>query len=434
MTAKTYPTTSDGIVDYGPASKGDRTWKRWGIDITLHRGAGGRIRKRYRTKAEADAKRDELRRAKSLGTGANVSAGARTNFTTLFRQFMQSPAIRKTSERNRSDLDEHWRNLLQHDWGMRTLDTVTYAVVSSWAATLADRHSVKRQRDAIKLLTRLLNYAVGEGYLLRNPAFRPNGDRDYMPAETPSSGDSAKHALTGRQLRRLASATPLGRFSDIVLFAGTTGLRWQEWARLEVQDVDVRKRTVSVTKALSTVRGKGHSFRGRAGLIDGPTKTHETRTVPVLPDVLEAIGPRLDNRRDALLFGGRGDMPTPHTTVAKAMREGSAQAGTIIAKAQAEAGLAETGYLDDDTLAVMDDDVIDRWGLQLGDEDFRPLAPHGLRHTAITGLINSGVPLTAVQRWAGHKSPTVTLNTYSHLYSSDLSDAAVALADWLDRD
>lgn len=430
MTAKTYPITRDGIVDHGPAPKGDRTWKRWGVDVTVHRGKGGRVRKSYRTKAEAEAKREELRRRKNLGNTTDIGAASRTNFTTLQREFMQSAPVRRTGDRNQSDLQEQWRNLLEAHWGMQRLDNATYTSIEAWALSLTDHHSVKRQRDAIKLLTRLLTYAVGEGYLSRNPAYRPNGKRDYMPSQPQAAGEAARHALTARQLRRLSLADVMDGYQDVLMFAGTTGLRWQEWARLEVQDVNVRKRVVAVTKALSTVRGQGREFRGRQGLVDGPTKTHETRTVPVLSDVLDMIRPRLDARRDDLLFNINGK-PISHTTFAHRMATASAQAGTIIATAQAGAGLRPSGYVDDETLTAIPADVIDRWGLVVGDEDFRPLTPHGLRHTAITALINSGVPVTAVQRWAGHSTPTVTLNTYAHLYNQDLGDAADVLGDWL---
>lgn len=430
MATKTFPHTADGIVDYGPAPKGDKTWKRWGVDITVHRGKGGRVRKRYRTKTEAEAAREDLRRRKNLGMTADIGAASRTNFTTLHDSFMQSPAIRRTSERNQSDLREQWRNLLERHWGMQRIDNANYPAIEAWAGTLADSHSVKRQRDAIKLLTRLLGHAVGEGYLPRNPAYRPNGKRDYMPPEQKATGDGAAHALTARQLHRLTRADVMDGYQDVVLFAGTTGLRWQEWARLEVQDVDARKGVVTVTKALSTVRGRGHEFRGRQGLIDSPTKTHETRTVPVLPEVLEKIGHRLEARRDELLFNLRG-RPISYTTFARRMADASAQAGTVVAATQEQLGLRPSGFVDSKTLEALPDDVASRWGLQADDEDFRALTPHGLRHTAITALINSGVPVTAVQRWAGHASPTITLNTYSHLYNQDLGTAADVLSDWL---
>src|SRR5699024_9520127 len=127
------------------------------------------------------------------GSTTDIGAASRTNFTTLQREFMQSAPVRRTGDRNQSDLQEQWRNLLEAHWGMQRLDNATYTSIEAWALSLTDHHSVKRQRDAIKLLTRLLNYAVGEGYLSRNPAYRPNGKRDYMPSQSQSAGEAARH-------------------------------------------------------------------------------------------------------------------------------------------------------------------------------------------------------------------------------------------------
>ncbi len=52
---------------------------------------------------------------------------------------------------------------------------------------------------------------------------------------------------------------------------------------------------------------------------------------------------------------------------------------------------------------------------------------HGLRHTHITHLLRSGVPVHVVSERAGHANPTVTLNTYAHLLKGQQEGAA---AEW----
>ena len=49
---------------------------------------------------------------------------------------------------------------------------------------------------------------------------------------------------------------------------------------------------------------------------------------------------------------------------------------------------------------------------------------HGLRHTHITHLLRSGVPVHVVSERAGHASPTVTLNIYAHLLPGQQEQAA----------
>ncbi len=49
---------------------------------------------------------------------------------------------------------------------------------------------------------------------------------------------------------------------------------------------------------------------------------------------------------------------------------------------------------------------------------------HGLRHTHITHLLRSGVPVHVVSARAGHANPTVTLNIYAHMLPGQQEDAA----------
>jgi integrase len=57
---------------------------------------------------------------------------------------------------------------------------------------------------------------------------------------------------------------------------------------------------------------------------------------------------------------------------------------------------------------------------------------HDLRHYFASGLIAAGVDVVAVQRALGHRSASVTLNTYSHLWPSAEDRTRTALAGLLD--
>ncbi len=54
---------------------------------------------------------------------------------------------------------------------------------------------------------------------------------------------------------------------------------------------------------------------------------------------------------------------------------------------------------------------------------------HDLRHTCASLLIREGASVKAVQKTLGHKSATVTLDRYGHLFPDELESAA----DRLDR-
>jgi integrase len=62
---------------------------------------------------------------------------------------------------------------------------------------------------------------------------------------------------------------------------------------------------------------------------------------------------------------------------------------------------------------------------------------HDLRHTCASLAISGGANVKVVQKLLGHKTATLTLDRYGHLYPDDLDalatafDAAQATADWL---
>jgi site-specific recombinase XerD len=52
------------------------------------------------------------------------------------------------------------------------------------------------------------------------------------------------------------------------------------------------------------------------------------------------------------------------------------------------------------------------------------LNPHELRHSAASMAIAAGASIKAVQKMLGHKSATLTLDRYGHLYPDELQGVA----------
>lgn len=56
--------------------------------------------------------------------------------------------------------------------------------------------------------------------------------------------------------------------------------------------------------------------------------------------------------------------------------------------------------------------------------DLPSICFHELRHTAVSLLINSGMPITQVQHLLGHEHPSTTLNIYTHINADQLVESA----------
>jgi site-specific recombinase XerD len=52
------------------------------------------------------------------------------------------------------------------------------------------------------------------------------------------------------------------------------------------------------------------------------------------------------------------------------------------------------------------------------------LSPHELRHSAASMAISAGASIKAVQKMLRHKSATLTLDRYGHLYGDELQGVA----------
>jgi site-specific recombinase XerD len=52
------------------------------------------------------------------------------------------------------------------------------------------------------------------------------------------------------------------------------------------------------------------------------------------------------------------------------------------------------------------------------------LNPHELRHSAASMAINAGASIKALQKLLGHKSASLTLDRYGHLYPDELQGVA----------
>ena len=240
--------------------------------------------------------------------------------------------------------------------------------------------SASRVRQAHQLVSAVLKFAVKAKHLPANPA---DG------VELPRLPESEQRYLTHEQLHRVAVAS--GQLRTLVLLLGYCGLRFGEAAALQVSDVDVKAGRIRVHRSVTYVR--------KTGLVEGPTKNHTARTVPVPAFLSSLLETEIaDNDGGGLVFP-------------------SARTGGYLTMGQAH-------YAFKRATAAVDG----CGGVRL----------HDLRHTCASLAISSGANVKVVQRLLGHKTAVLTLDRYGHLFPDDLDAVAAAFdaaarttADWL---
>ncbi|WP_319431559.1 tyrosine-type recombinase/integrase [Mycobacterium sp. RTGN5] len=267
-------------------------------------------------------------------------------------------------------LESVWRVHVEPKWGRRRIADIRPTEVQKWVAEL--KLSASSVAHAHTVLAGILDDAVADRRLATNPA---RGVK--LPRKTPK----ARNYLTATQASALAYES---KHPDIVLLLATTGLRWGEMAALRVRDIDLGRGRIRVERSASKVNSK---------TIIGTTKTHQARSVAASASVLKLLAPAMVGKApDELLWSRADGQPLrPPTT--------THWFGAAVKRCQAD------------------------------DEKFPRVTVHELRHTAASLMIASGANVKTVQAQLGHKSATMTLDQYGHLFPDDLDDIADKMDD-----
>jgi integrase len=359
---------ADGNTQTVPSAsygKGTR-WRARYVDE-----CGGEHAKGFARKVDAQQWLDQQVSDQVTGTWTDPALSA-TTFGNLADRWLSTKATRsaKTVAGYRSLLETvvlpRWENVAWRD--------IRFDDLQVWVSGLSVDGSVRfegkglsasRVRQAHQLVGAVLKFAVRAKHLPANPA---DG------VELPRLPETEQRYLTHEQLHRVAVAS--GRYRTLVLVLGYCGLRFGEAAAVRVSDVDVTARRIRVRRSVTYVTG--------TGLVEGPTKNHTSRTVPMPSFVARLLETELADRDgNALVFEGpRGGFLAIEN------------ARYPFAKAVAAVGV----------------------GVRL----------HDLRHTCASLAIRSGANVKVVQRLLGHKSATLTLDRYGHLFPDDLDAVADA--------
>jgi integrase len=265
-----------------------------------------------------------------------------------------------------------WGSRVEPQWGHVAVADVKTAAVRAWVAKMVtDEVGTPTIENAFGLLRQVLGTAVEDSRIPRNPCDgvkmpkRPHADRGYL-----------SHA----QVAALAGAVV--RQHEVVRFLAYTGLRWGEMAALRVQDFDILRRRVNVSRSVTE----------SGGLRWSTPKTYERRSVPfpaVLADELATL--MVGKGRDALVF--------------------TDQRGNVLRNSNWRARVFQP--------------AVEK--CQKADDSFPSITPHDLRHTAASLAISAGANVKAVQRMLGHAKASMTLDVYADLFDEDLDGVADCL-------
>jgi integrase len=157
-----------------------------------------------------------------------------------------------TAERYAGIVREH----IEPRWGTTRLADVSHAEVQRWVTELSAVRSPATVRKVHRVLSLVLNLAVKDGRLVRNPAAR---------VSLPRVVAGERRYLTHAQVHELADECVPHRL--VVLWLASTGCRFGEMAALRVGRLDLMRRRAVVAESVTVVNGAqvwGHTQGARA--------------------------------------------------------------------------------------------------------------------------------------------------------------------------
>lgn len=322
-----------------------------------------RTKQGFRTKNEAQAWAEKNATTIRTGDWIDPNAGKVTigelGARWLEMQTHLKPSTLRTTEQT-------WRIHVKPRWGDTPIRAVRASEVQHWLSNTERSASIVRKNHA--MLSQILDMAVRDGIVKSNPA---------KGVTLPRKAKARKVYLSWEQLS--AFANECGDNAPIVWLLGTVGLRWGELAGLQVQDVDVLRRRITVRRNAVTVGSE---------VKIGTPKTHESRVVAVPRFVMDMLVPLMDGKAQDAWVWCRADgsplrVPSNHTWFYCALKRCMEK-----------------------------------------DPDFPRVTPHGLRHVAAGLMIHAGANPKIVQRQLGHASAAMSLDVYSALWEEDLDVVA----------
>ncbi|MGV9857309.1 tyrosine-type recombinase/integrase [Gordonia sp. NPDC003425] len=334
---------------------------------------GDQTKKRgFPTKAAANAYATKVEHDKLENAYIAPSKG-RVTVADLATSWLARQAHTKESWRVRQE--SLWRVHVAPVWGARKVSSIERGEVKDWIGTL-DR-APSTIADIHGTLAAILDVAVEDRRIPANPA---------RGVKLPKREHTDHEYLTHEQVHQLADE--VSQYPEIIMLLAYSGLRWGEMAALRPRDLDLDRGRIHITRSASKVNSQS---------VIGATKTWERRTVAVPREVADLLRAPAANTtdRDALVWSRPDGTPLrPPTTThwfSKAV----------------------------DRLAHPTDD-----DGQPIPSDFPRVTAHALRHTAASLMIRSGAHVKTVQRQLGHKTATMTLDLYGHLFDDDLDQIA----------
>jgi integrase len=329
--------------------------------------AGKQKKQSFRRKVDAERHLIEVEGSKHAGTYVDPRAGRTTVAEYAATWLERQPQLRP------STLDRYQTIIRVHiapTFGTLPLSRLERSAVAAWVSEMsAAGLAGATVRHVHRVLVMVLNSAAADGRIARNVA---------AGVPLPRAAARDKRFLTHAEVAALAAAA--GDDGTVVRVLAYCGLRFGELAALQVRNVDLRRRRLTIAESATEVAGR---------MVVGAPKSGAARSVPFPRSLVGELEAACAGKapEDLVFTAPEGGVLWLRNWRRRVFEPAAAAAG-----------------LDG-------------------------LTPHGLRHTAASLAVSAGANVKHVQRMLGHASAAMTLDVYSGLFDDDLDAVADRLGE-----
>ena len=248
--------------------------------------------------------------------------------------------------------------------------------------------SPKTLRNLHNMLHKALDQAVALDMIAKNPT---------QFTKIPRGFKQERRFFTVEEQQYLQSCLKGEKIGTIVLLDLYTGMRQGELLGLMWKDVHLEPNSpnyLRVTQTLNRIKLK-EPVNGKHTVlrIGYPKTAHSVRTIPLLPEIAEALR---EHRRKQLEY-------------------------------YCEQGIADSGYVFTNSIGGWVDphNFQHEFKKMLKRHGIREINVHGIRHTFATRALESGMSMKTLSQILGHSSTAFTMDIYGHV-TEDLKTTEMA--------
>ncbi|WP_327401977.1 tyrosine-type recombinase/integrase [Streptomyces sp. NBC_01288] len=393
-------------------SKDHGKGKRW--QVRWRDAAGEQQKENFAKRSQADTRADTIGADLARGLYVDPAAG-KESFRAVAERWRTS-AVHKGGTPSR--VERGLRLHIYPTFGDRPIVTIRPSEVQAWVKDRSQVLAPSTLRVTFAYLVTVMHTAVRDRTIAINPCAGIKLPEVRRPEIVPLHKDA---------VRALIEAAP-PRYRAMILLAVASGLRQGEVFGLEVDCIDFLRKEVTVRQQLITPDKDVDADEDETPEpYIGEPKTHESyRTVPLVGLAVDALAAHLQQYPAAVVdIEDRTDTRKPKRRKARMLFTNDH--GGVLKRASWSHVWARMEVRANEVLSKAYAETYAAW-VHRGRPDGQEPAPvrvpegasmHDLRHFYASALIKNRESVKTVQRRLGHSKPSITLDTYTHLWPDD---------------